>query len=52
MTVLNRINFRYEIDENVVTIWNYSKEAESNDETDFGLNSFLTQLLHSAATLM
>ena len=31
-------NFRYEIDENVVSIWNYSKgTVESNDETDFGI---------------
>ena len=31
-------DFRYEIDENVVSIWNYSKgTVESNDETDFGI---------------
>ena len=35
-------SFKYEIDENVVTIWNYSTgNKESEDETDFGMKFLL-----------
>ena len=35
---LKEDDFAYQIDENVVTIWNYSTgESESTDETDFGM---------------
>ncbi len=35
-------NFKYEIDENVVSIWNYSKGGtESEDATDFGIKFIL-----------
>ncbi len=34
-------NFEYQIDENVVSIWNYSKDGEESDKTDMSIKFIL-----------